>query len=316
MRKYTTLELCAGGGGQAIGLEKAGFESLACVEYEPNFCKTLVFNRPSWNVICQDLRELDGKEFAGCDLLAGGVPCPPFSIAGQQLGENDERDMFPSVLKLVERVKPRGIMLENVKGLMSKKFEDYRTRIVKKLEEHGYKVSFRVLEASDYGVPQLRPRFILVALKDKDMNNFSWPKALKTKKTVGEALYDLLCEHKWEGAENIRSKACTVAPTLVGGSKKHGGPDLGPTRAKAQWKELGIDGMGIAAEAPDKDFPADSMPRLTIRMAARIQGFPDSWKFYGSKTTQYRQIGNAFPPPVAYAVGRQIMLAFRSTDND
>lgn len=316
MRKYTTLELCAGGGGQAIGLEKAGFESLACVEYEPNFCKTLVFNRPSWNVICQDLRELDGSEFAGCDLLAGGVPCPPFSIAGQQLGENDERDMFPSVLKLVERVKPRGIMLENVKGLMSKKFEDYRTRIVKKLEEHGYKVTFRVLEASDYGVPQLRPRFILVALKDKDMDNFSWPKALKTKKTVGEALYDLLCEHKWEGAENIRSKACTVAPTLVGGSKKHGGPDLGPTRAKAQWKELGIDGMGIAAEAPDKDFPADSMPRLTIRMAARIQGFPDTWKFYGSKTTQYRQIGNAFPPPVAYAVGRQIMLAFRSTDND
>lgn len=316
MRKYTTLELCAGGGGQAIGLEKAGFESLACVEYEPNFCKTLVFNRPSWNVICQDLRELDGSEFAGCDLLAGGVPCPPFSIAGQQLGENDERDMFPSVLKLVERVKPRGIMLENVKGLMSKKFEDYRTRIVKKLEEHGYKVTFRVLEASDYGVPQLRPRFILVALKDKDMDNFSWPKALKAKKTVGEALYDLLCEHKWEGAENIRSKACTVAPTLVGGSKKHGGPDLGPTRAKAQWKELGIDGMGIAAEAPDKDFPADSMPRLTIRMAARIQGFPDSWKFYGSKTTQYRQIGNAFPPPVAYAVGRQIMLAFRSTDND
>jgi DNA (cytosine-5)-methyltransferase 1 len=316
MKKYTTLELCAGGGGQAIGLEKAGFESLACVEYEPNFCKTLVFNRPSWNVICQDLRELDGSEFAGCDLLAGGVPCPPFSIAGQQLGENDERDMFPSVLKLVERVKPRGIMLENVKGLMSKKFEDYRTRIVKKLEEHGYKVSFRVLEASDYGVPQLRPRFILVALNNEDMDNFSWPKALKAKKTVGEALYDLLYEHKWEGAENIRSKACTVAPTLVGGSKKHGGPDLGPTRAKAQWKELGIDGMGIAADAPDKDFPVDSMPRLTIRMAARIQGFPDSWKFYGSKTTQYRQIGNAFPPPVAYAVGRQIMLAFRSTDND
>jgi len=147
------------------------------------------------------------------------------------------------------------------------------------------------------------------------MGNFSWPTPFKDKKFVGDAIFDLLHENSWKGAEIVRKKAGSTAPTIVGGSKKHGGPDLGPTRAKEQWRKLGIDGMGIANSAPEKDFPADAMPRLTVRMAARIQGFPDDWKFCGSKTTQYRQVGNAFPPPVAYAVGHQINLAFRRTDN-
>ncbi|MFA7230998.1 MAG: DNA cytosine methyltransferase [Victivallaceae bacterium] len=316
MKKYTTLELCAGGGGQALGLEQAGFEHLACVEYESEFCKTLYYNRPKWNVICQDIRELDGHKFTKCDLLAGGVPCPPFSIAGKQLGENDDRDMFPSALKLIEEIHPRGIMLENVKGLMSKKFNDYRDSIVNKLQEHGYQVVYRVLEASDYGVPQLRPRFVLIALHERDMNHFAWPTPKTEKISVGEAIHDLLGENGWSGAKVIHTTATTIAPTIVGGSKKHGGPDLGPTRAKEQWRKIGIDGMGIANSAPEADFPVDKMPRLTVRMAARIQGFPDNWQFCGSKTTQYRQIGNAFPPPVAYALGTQIKLAFRKADND
>lgn len=105
-------------------------------------------------------------------------------------------------------------------------------------------------------------------------------------------------------------RADEIAPTIVGGSKKHGGPDLGPTRAKAAWATLGVNGKTLAEEAPEADFVG--MPRLTIRMVARLQGFPDDWQFYGRKTHAYRQVGNAFPPPVAEAVGRQIATAIQS----
>ena len=125
--------------------------------------------------------------------------------------------------------------------------------------------------------------------------------------TVGELLHDLMKANGWRGADRWRNQANAIAPTLVGGSKKHGGPDLGPTRAKRAWATLGVDGMGLWDEAPARDFTG--MPRLTARMTARIQGFPDDWLFSGRKTAVYRQIGNAFPPPVAAAVARQIFTA-------
>ena len=111
-------------------------------------------------------------------------------------------------------------------------------------------------------------------------------------------------------SSGVKKRASDIAPTLVGGSKKHGGPDLGPTRAKKAWASIGVDGMGIANDAPEKDFVG--MPRLTVRMAARIQGFPDHWQFSGKKTAAYRQVGNAFPPPVACAVGEKIRAALNA----
>lgn len=311
--KYCAVEICAGGGGQALGVEKSGFVHVACVEYEDVFCETLRRNRPRWNVICDDIRNLNGYDFSGCDLLAGGVPCPPFSIAGKQLGNLDERDMFPHALRLVREMAPRAVMLENVKGLMAKKFDAYRAGIVAELERCGYEVQYRVLEASDYGVPQLRPRFVLVALRPEDMANFAWPEPCQGKTLLADAIGDLLEANGWD-AKRFRDAALDVAPTLVGGSKKHGGPDLGPTRARAQWRKLGIDGRGVVADAPGADFAVDGLPRLTLRMVARIQGFPDDWEFCGRKTLQYRQIGNAFPPPIAEAVSGKIKLAFQTTD--
>ena len=124
---------------------------------------------------------------------------------------------------------------------------------------------------------------------------------------MGKTLCDLMAERGWAGARTWAARADDIAPTVVGGSKKHGGPDLGPTRAKRAWATLGVDGIGIADQAPDPDFVG--MPRLTVRMVARLQGFPDDWQFSGRKTPAYRQVGNAFPPPVAAAVGRQIALA-------
>jgi len=311
--KHSVVELCAGGGGQALGLEKAGFHHEAVVEYEPLFCTTLRANRPHWNVMQTDIRNLIPNQFSGIDLLAAGVPCPPFSIAGKQLGADDERDMFPTVLNIIKESKPRAVLLENVPGLATEKFKPYRTNLVIALHKMGYQAEFRVLQASDYGVPQLRPRFILVALKPGDAEFFAWPVTSNTRPTVGESLIDLMAAGGWLGAENWAYKRATsIAPTLVGGSKKHGGPDLGPTRAKKQWAALGVDGKGIANGPPEPVFPFDGNPRLTLRMAARIQGFPDTWNFEGGKTAAYRQVGNAFPPPVAKSVGTSILCALQN----
>jgi DNA (cytosine-5)-methyltransferase 1 len=306
----TVIEICAGGGGQALGLEKAGFEHAAALEIDAHACATLRLNRPGWNVIEDDIRKVDGTQFRGADLLAGGVPCPPFSIAGKQLGGDDERDLFPEALRLAAEIQPRAVMLENVPGFASEKFKKYRTALVAKFRKLGYSAEWRILNASDYGVPQLRPRFVLVALRPEDADFFRWPDSLTATRTVGEALRDLMGSGGWKGAAAWAKRANGIGPTIVGGSKKHGGPDLGPTRAKRQWAALGVDGMGIANEPPDRTTPADAMPRLTVRMVARIQGFPDDWQFAGKKTASYRQVGNAFPPPVAEAVGRAILRAF------
>jgi DNA (cytosine-5)-methyltransferase 1 len=308
MNGPTSLEICSGAGGQALGLEMAGFNHAALVEIEPPACATLRTNRPKWDVFETDIRTFSGKNYKGIDLLAGGVPCPPFSKAGKQLGADDERDLFPEALRLVDECRPRAVMLENVRGLLDAVFNDYRNKVEKQLKKLGYVPSWRLLNASDYGVSQLRPRVIFVGIRKEFAGQFSWPTPRdKEAPTVGELLYDLMAERSWRGADRWREKANAIAPTLVGGSKKHGGPDLGPTRAKRAWASLGVDGHGLWDAPPERGFVG--MPRLTAQMTARIQGFPDEWRFAGKKTAIYRQIGNAFPPPVAKAVAGQIYQA-------
>jgi DNA (cytosine-5)-methyltransferase 1 len=308
MSGLTSLEICSGAGGQALGLEKAGFDHLALVELEHDACQTLRFNRPAWNVVEGDLREFSAKSFAGLDLVAGGVPCPPFSKAGKQLGEGDERNLFPEAIRIVEECRPKAVMLENVRGLLDAVFDDYRNKVESQLKKLGYHSDWKLLNASDFGVSQLRPRVVFVGVRKDLADGFSWPEPGRSEPpTVGELLYDLMSARGWRGVGKWRERADSIAPTLVGGSKKHGGPDLGPTRAKRAWASLGVDGMGLWDEAPERDFVG--VPRLTPRMTARIQGFPDAWKFAGRKTAAYRQIGNAFPPPVAEAVARRIFAA-------
>jgi DNA (cytosine-5)-methyltransferase 1 len=201
-------------------------------------------------------------------------------------------------------------MIENVRGFLDAVFHDYRERLKAQLDKLGYRAEWRLLNASDYGVPQLRPRVVIVALCKDRSDFFEWPEAHPyNPPTVGETLRDLMASRGWRGADIWAAKADEIAPTIVGGSKKHGGPDLGPTRARAAWATLGVEGRTIAPEAPDAFF--EGMPRLTIPMVARIQGFPDDWHFTGAKTNAYRQVGNAFPPPVARAVSSQISKALR-----
>lgn len=388
----TSIEICAGAGGQAIGLHEAGFKHLALVEIDPHAAETLRGNigsleEWSWerdycDVISGDVnnfipiasgreRESDvkkarkylGKPLAKGDLhlLAGGVPCPPFSHAGKQLGKDDERDLFPRILELADELRPEAVMIENVRGIKDVKFEEYRTYIEARLQggwaKHpvtgivedfdglGYRVcEWEVLEASDFGVPQLRPRAVLVAIRKDVLGDlkFVWPTATGSPRSVFRALeksmelrYDpylkmggdiaRLAEERlgrWKEkarrAEN--RKDFGVAPTLVGGSKKHGGADLGPSRAKAAWDLLGVSGVGVAnsheesvrKKTQDRDLFRPTGPMLTVEQAAIIQGFPGNWKFSGGKTAQYRQVGNAFPPPVAAAVGKAIADVLRA----
>lgn len=302
----TSIEICAGAGGQALGLAMAGFNHVALVEYEQDYCDVLKQNRPEWNVICADVKDFSGKPYKGkIDLFAGGVPCPPFSVAGKQLGHSDERDLFPEALRLIEEIAPRAVMLENVRGFLAPVFDDYRESILNHIKALGYNVQIKLLNASDYGVPQLRPRIVIVGIRNDISAKFTYPKERPEEvKTVGDTLSDLMKANGWAGANTWVKQANTIAPTVVGGSKKHGGPDLGPVRARKAWASLGVDGLGIATEAPEKDFTG--MPKLTPRMIARIQGFPDTWTFGNKKTTACRMIGNAFPPPVAQAVGEEI----------
>jgi DNA (cytosine-5)-methyltransferase 1 len=311
------VEICAGAGGQALGLEHAGFDHELAVELDDNACQTLRANRPAWKVAQGDVANpavWNPAHYREVDLLAGGVPCPPFTIAGKQLGATDERDLFAWAVELVATVRPRALLLENVRGLSMPRFAGYRQHVLDRLAELGYLAEWKLLHASDYGVAQLRPRFVLVALHPSDAPYFAWPDPQGPPATVGKTLLAEMASHGWEGATAWAEKASDIAPTIVGGSKKHGGADLGPTRAKRAWAELGVDALGVADQPPQ---PGDTFrvgPKLTADMVALIQGWkPGEWVFSGRKTAKYRQIGNAFPPPVAAALGTAIRHALQHT---
>lgn len=304
-RELFTLELCAGGGGAALGLEQAGFSHAALVDNDKHACATLRINRPYWNVIEADIRRFDATYWRGVDLLSGGLPCPPFSIAGKQLGADDDRDMFPAMLRIVKEVRPRAVMIENVHGILTARFTQFRQKIDKAFDTLGFDTYWTGLNAAEFGVPQTRFRAFLVALRRGATKPLNWPTSRAGQTTtVGETIGDLMAERGWRGASAWIKQAASPAPTIVGGSHKHGGPDLGPTRARREWAALGVDGLGLANEPPAPNFTG--MPRLTVPMVARLQSFPDDWKFAGSKTHAYRQVGNALPVRLAFTVAKAV----------
>ncbi|AKS36815.1 DNA cytosine methyltransferase [Mycolicibacterium goodii] len=329
MTDLSVVEICAGAGGQSLGLHLAGFRHRLAIELDTDAADTLRRNLtrlakkagdPPPEIAVGDVAAdavWRPEDYKGVSLLAGGVPCPPFSIAGQQKGATDERDLFAWSVEAAGRMMPDAVLLENVRGLSMPRFAGYRQAVLDRFAELGYRADWRLLEAKDYGVPQLRPRFILVALREEFAPYFCWPEATPSAQTVGTALYDLMAANGWPGAEAWSERANRVAPTIVGGSKKHGGPDLGPTRAKREWRQIGVDGLGIADSAPGPEHPVSHVPKLTNAMVARLQGWSGpafKWDFgerKGKKTTTYRQIGNAFPPPMARAIGASIAAALR-----
>ena len=168
MADLEVVEICAGAGGQALGLERAGFEHALAVELDAAACATLRANRPAWKVAEGDVADpalWRPRDYRGVALLAGGVPCPPFTVAGRQLGATDERDLYAWAVELCGVMRPRALLLENVRGLSTGRFRAYRQHVCDRLRELGYVPGWRLLHASDFGVPQLRPRTVLVALR-------------------------------------------------------------------------------------------------------------------------------------------------------
>lgn len=319
----TCLELCAGGGGTALGLEAAGFTHRLLVDNDPDCCATLRTNRPGWQVWLGDIGGLPFSKLAGrADLLSAGLPCTPHSRGGRQLGEGDERYLWHHACRITGEVLPPAVMLETAGAILSPRFDADRAVTLGHLRALGYQAQWDAVDASQHGVPQRRVRAVLVAFREPGAAAaFVWPSpSTKPPPTVGGTLLPLMAARGWPGAGAWAAGARGLAPTVTGGSKRHGGADLGASQGKAAWRRLGGDPMGLADEAPGPDgkyqrgkglvFDAGGHgPMLTVPMAALIQGFPVDWAFTGRKTAAYRQVGNAFPPPVARVLGEAIRAA-------
>ncbi|MFF4328633.1 DNA cytosine methyltransferase [Streptomyces sp. NPDC001591] len=319
----TSLEVCAGAGGLALGLEGAGFTPVIALDNRPIACETLRLNRPEWNVLEADLLEFDPfdhQQTYGVDLLSAGLPRVKATAAiNRSRGSDRELEILRATIMLMHGVQPRALLVENVPDLVTKDtYAPIREEIEKEIDHLGYRYEWFVLNAADYGVPQDRKQGFLVAFASNVTGSFERPKpVLEDMVTVGEALLESMTSRGWEGAEEWAAQADRVAPTLVGGSWDRGGADLGPTGSKKAWAKMGVDGGTVADQVPGPDFHWDpdlgraGMMALTVEQAAKLQGFPPEWQFAGKKTARYRQVGHASPPQVGKVLGDAIAAALR-----
>ncbi|MEU1617800.1 DUF6339 family protein [Streptomyces sp. NPDC005722] len=314
--RLSSVEICAGAGGQALGLERAGFDPVLLIDSKADACFSIDLNRPHWHVVCIDVTEFRSSmlpEELRVDLLSCGLPRVKSPATAGPAEDTEERGVLRAAVELAHAIRPKAVLLENVPDLVaSDDFHVDRLWIEAELVEAGYRASWRVLNAADFGVPQNRSSGFMVALREPYFSRFRWPfPDPAPSPTVGQVLGPSMSARGWPGAEQWIKKADRVAPALVGGSDRRGGADLGPTGSKKAWAALGVNGTSLGDEPPDADFPEDGQPRLTVDQAALIQAFPADWRFFGGKTSRYRQIGHAMPPPLAAAVGTSIATALR-----
>lgn len=331
LRPYRSIELFAGGGGLALGMEKAGFEHVLLNEFDPSACQTLRQNRPEWNVVEGDVAGVDFTPWRGqVDFISGGFPCQAFSYAGKKGGLNDTRGtLFFQLARAVDEVRPKVFMGENVKGLLS--HDNGRTLDVIKnaIRELGYTlVEPRVLKAVMYQVPQKRERLILVAVRNDYANRvrFEWPSPYGRVMTLRDAfragtLYPTdvppspgqqypdgkrrVMEMVPEGGD-WRDLPEEVQRQYMGASFYLGGGKTGMARRLAMDEPSLTLTCAPAQKQTERCHPLETRP-LTVREYARIQTFPDDWQFAGTLSAQYKQIGNAVPVNLAWAVGRALI---------
>lgn len=325
MIKYTDIELFAGAGGLALGLEKAGFEGLCFVEFNHEACETLRKNRPNWNVIENDVANVDFSNYEGkIDLVSGGAPCQSFSYAGKRLGFGDTRGtLFAQFARCVREVKPKMFMFENVKGMLSHdKGRTFKT-ITHEFESLGYEVIYKVLNAAYYGVGQKRQRLIVIGIRNdlKDKIKFEYPEQDKKMtvlkdvlKNVPDSPYQPYSENKRKVMELVPAGGCwvdlpeDVAKAYMGKSYYASGGRRGMARRIA-WDEPCLTLTTSPSQKQTERCHPDETRPFTVREYARIQKFPDEWKFCGNLTEQYKQIGNAVPVELARRVGLKIVKA-------
>ncbi|TBZ41639.1 DNA cytosine methyltransferase [Rhizobium leguminosarum bv. viciae] len=316
--RLTVVEICAGAGGMSIGLERAGFEHIALIEYERHAAATLRRNRPDWTVIKEDLRKMDFRLYRQLeiDLVSGGPPCQPYSSDGYGLGKDDPRDLLPECVRIVDEIRPKAFLFENVDGLLQARHSDHVAEILRGFRRAGYEVDIHRIQAEDYGLAQERSRVLIVGIRRDLPCAFRMPPTFPQRRTnLGDVLVDLMAANGWEGAyawARGRRETNAVASTIV---TRRGKP-----RAKeaARWGSKGVDIAGLPETAPTREQAARPgfMPALTARMRARLQDFPDEWEFVGGKQATADQIGNAVPPRMAQAIGLSIHGALKGVSWD
>ena len=334
VRQFNSIELFAGGGGLALGMSLAGFHHVLLNEFETAACKTLKTNKPEWNVIEGDVRHIDFTPLRGkIDFLSGGFPCQAFSYAGKGAGFNDTRGtLFFELARAVKEIQPKVFMGENVKGLIS--HENGRTfeTIKNTIAELGYTlVEPRVLRAIMYQVPQKRERLILIAIRNDIAQNveFHWPTPYHEVLTLRDALYkSVIYENDvpvTEGAQYPEKKKRVLAMVPQGGDWRNLPEEVAKDYMGGSWllgggktgmaRRLSLDEPSLTLtcspcqKQTERCHPLETRP-LSVREYARIQTFPDNWAFQGSMSDKYKQIGNAVPVNLAWAVGRALIRLF------
>lgn len=338
IKNYSSIELFAGAGGLAIGLEKSGFNAVALNEIDKNACETLRKNRPKWNVIEGDISNIDFTVYKNIDFLSGGFPCQAFSYAGNKLGFEDTRGtLFFEFARAINEIKPKVFLGENVRGLLNHDNGKTLEAIKLVIKELGYTlIEPRVLKAIFYRVPQKRERLFLVCIRNDlvKYNNFEWPEPFKKILTVKDALkkgdlYETDCpdsqgqvypERKKEILSMVPPGGCwvdlpdTIQQEYMQKSYFMGGGKTGMAR------RLSYDSPSLtltcapAQKQTERCHPEETRP-LTVREYARIQTFPDNWTFMGSVSSQYKQIGNAVPINLAHAMGKKLISLLNNIEN-
>ncbi|WP_245430273.1 DNA cytosine methyltransferase [Rhizobium tropici] len=322
-QKLTVVELCAGAGGMSLGLEDAGFHPLALFEFDKHAAATLRLNRPLWNVVEGDIRQVDFTEYrsAGVDLLVGGPPCQGYSVDGKGLGKDDPRDLLLECARAAREMLPKAFVFENVAGLLNAKHADHLGNFLRQLRKSGYAVQIVRMEAEDYGVAQERTRMLFVGMHQAAMGAFQAPPVFpEWRLNLGDVLEDLMAANGWTGAKewaearrnhvvvrNGIEKRGALASTVVG--RKGGSRE----KEALRWATKGINIATVADAAPTQHQADVSgpgfLPQLTLRIRARLQGFRDDWDFVGGKDSSARQIGNAVPPILGQAIGLAVRAA-------
>ena len=329
---FTTIELFAGAGGLALGVERAGFNTIGLVEFDKDACDTLRANRPNWNVICddianvssKDLEQLFGVQKGKLDLLSGGAPCQAFSYAGKRLGLEDARGtLFYHYAVFLEKLQPKMFLFENVRGLLTHDNGRTYSTILNIFEKAGYEIQKDVLNAWDYGVAQKRERLMTVGIR-KDLVGkieYSFPKPHEYKPVLRDVLQNVPESIGVPYGENKR-KIFELVP--AGGYWRDIDPEIAKSYMKSCWnmeggrtgilRRMSMDEPSLTVltspsqKQTERCHPLEARP-FTVRENARCQSFPDEWEFCGSAMSQYKQVGNAVPVNLAYEVAREIYKA-------
>lgn len=325
-QQHTVLELFAGAGGLALGLEKAGFTTVGLVEIDKYASATLRVNRPNWRVFNMDIKDFNINLFdyvppeLNIDLISGGFPCQPFSYAGMRLGLQDTRGtLFFEFANIIKKIRPKMLLAENVKGIKTHDNGKTLATILNVFDEIGYNVRFQILNAVDYHVAQKRERLVIVGVR-KDLSNFyEYPKPLSNKLVLKDVLKDVPLSEGCQYPENKRKILELIPPggcwrnlpehiarEYLAGSYHLSGGKTGMAR-RISWDEPSLTLTCSPAQKQTERCHPDETRPFTVREYARIQSFPDTWEFQGSMLNKYKQIGNAVPVAMAQQIGISII---------